>query len=147
MKMMPIIDEFTRECVGLLVAESIKADDVVGELERLFAERGVPGGIRSDNGPEYISSKVRDFLDHNEVKALFIEPGAPWQNGQSESFNSRFRDEFLNRELIYDVREGKVLAEEYRVHYNEVRRHSALDYKTPAEFAREWYEQNEPALS
>lgn len=146
LKMMPIIDEFTRECVGLVVSESIKADDVVSEFERLFAERGIPEGIRSDNGPEYISSRVRSFLAQNEVEALFIEPGAPWQNGQSESFNSRFRDEFLNCELIYDVKEGKVLAEEYRVGYNERRLHSALDYKTPATFAQEWYEQNEPAL-
>lgn len=142
LKMMPIIDEFTRECLGIVVGQSIKADDVVLALESLFAERGLPDGIRSDNGPEYVSKRVREFLAPNEVSPLFIELGAPWQNGYCERFNSRLREELLNQELIYDVREGKVLVEEYRVFYNEERLHSALDYQTPMAFAKEWQEQN-----
>ena len=131
LKMMPILDEFTRECLSIVVAQSIKADDVVLELERLFGERGLPENIRSDNGPEYISKRVKEFLEQNQIKPLFIEPGAPWQNGYSESFNSRFRDELLNQELIYDVREAKVLVEEHRVFYNEERLHGALGDLTP----------------
>ena len=83
---------------------------------------------------------MKEFLEQNQIKPLFIEPGAPWQNGYSESFNSRFRDELLNQELIYDVREAKVLVEEHRVFYNEERLHGALGDLTPAAFAKDWFQ-------
>ena len=138
LKMMPILDEYTRECLALVVATSITAKDVVAELEKLFAERGLPEHIRSDNGPEYIAQEVKGFLANNEIKPLFIEPGSPWENGYSESFNSRFREECLNQELMYNVREARLIAEEYRLFYNTERLHSALNYETPEAFARNW---------
>ncbi len=102
---------------------------------RLFAERGTPGFIRSDNGPEFIAQALRDWLPRSGVQTLYIAPGAPWENAYSESLNSRLRDELLNRELFTSVLEAKVLTEDYRQEYNQRRPHSALGYQTPAAFA------------
>ncbi len=104
-------------------------------LRQLFAVRGAPRFMRSDNGPEFIAQAVRDWLAESGVETLYIEPGSPWENGYCESFNSRLRDELLNRELFMDLREAKVVVEDYLLNYNHRRPHSALGYVTPASFA------------
>jgi transposase InsO family protein len=134
LKMLAIVDEYTRECLSIEVEHSITAKEVVATLARLFSERGEPKFIRSDNGPEFIAKAVKSWLEVSGVKTLYIEPGAPWENAYSETFNSRFRDELLDGEVLANVLEGKVLAQEYRRHYNHNRPHSALGYQTPAEF-------------
>jgi transposase InsO family protein len=135
LKLLPIVDEYTRECLSLDVARSIRADDVIETLRHLFAVRGAPKYIRSDNGPEFIAKAVRDWLAASGVETLYIEPGSPWENGYCESFNSKLRDELLDRELFVDVREARVVVEDYRLEYNHRRPHSALGYQTPAAFA------------
>jgi transposase InsO family protein len=142
LKIMPIIDEFTRCCLALVVATSIKASDVVKELEKLFEVHGIPEYIRSDNGPEYISSKVGKCLERSGSKSLFIEPGCPWENGIVESFNARLRDEVLDREDFWSVLECRAVLEDFRLFYNEQRPHSTLDYQTPSEFKSRWLQQN-----
>jgi len=135
LKIMPIVDEYTRECLAIVVGRSITAWDVVRELDGLFAARGEPGNVRSDNGPEFIAEAVKTHLHDLDIETRYIEPGAPWQNGFIESFNSRFRDELLDRELFTTRLEAQVLCERYRRFYNEERPHSALDYTTPAAYA------------
>jgi transposase InsO family protein len=135
LKWLTIVDEFTRECLALKVERSIKADQVKDELIRLFMVRGVPDHIRSDNGPEFIARAIRSWLERAEVKTLYVEPGAPWENGYAEAFQSRLRDELLSAEEFRDVREAEALAQQWRRHYNRERPHSALGYQTPAEFA------------
>ncbi len=134
LKMLPVVDEFSRECLGIEVARHLTATDVVATLDRLFKEHGAPCYLRSDNGPEFVAHAVKDWLTKSGVATLYIEPGAPWQNAYSESFNSRFRDELLNREIFTTLAEAKVLAEEYRREYNAQRPHSSLGYQTPAAF-------------
>jgi putative transposase len=134
LKMMPIVDEYTRECLSVEVERSITAEDVVGRLEALFGERGEPAFIRSDNGPEFVAEAVKRWLSLCGVETLYIEPGSPWENAYSETFISRFGDELLKREVFTSLLEAKVLVEEYRRHYNHERPHSALEYRTPAEF-------------
>ncbi|MFQ5668826.1 MAG: IS3 family transposase [Candidatus Binatia bacterium] len=134
-KLLPIVDEYTRECLCLDVARSIKAADLIDTLRHLFAVRAAPRFIRSDNGPEFIAQAVRDWLKASGVETLYIEPGSPWENGYCESFNSRLRDELLNRELFVDLREMKTVVEDFRLDYNHRRPHSALGYVTPAAFA------------
>lgn len=133
-RILNIIDEFTRECVGCLVQRRINSFDVLETLARLFLMRGQPQFIRSDNGPEFIAEKLREWLSSLEVKTLYIEPGSPWENGYCESFNGRMRDEFLNGEIFYSLKEAKVLVERWRREYNNFRPHSSLGYKTPAPF-------------
>jgi len=135
LKMLPILDEYTRESLTIEVERSITAKDVIATLEYLFAIRGAPAYIRSDNGPEFIADAIKRWLSDSGVGTLYIEPGSPWENAYSESFNSRFKDEFLNGELFGNVREAKVLVEEYRLDYNHHRPHSSLGYMTPAAFA------------
>ena len=135
LKVMPIVDEYSRECLALEVARSITAEDVLSTLSRLFMQRGEPDYIRSDNGPEFIAKALRKWLAASGVKTLYIEPGAPWENAYSETFLSRLRDELLNREMFANLKEAKVLAEDYRDHYNHHRPHGALRYLTPAAFA------------
>jgi len=135
LKMLPILDEYTRESLTIEVQRSITAKDVIATLEYLFAIRGAPAYIRSDNGPEFIADAVKRWLSDSGVGTLYIEPGSPWENAYSESFNSRFKDEFLNGELFGNVREAKVLVEGYRLDYNHHRPHSSLGYMTPAAFA------------
>ena len=133
--MMPIVDEYTRECLSLEGERSIKAFGVIDTLRKLFTERGEPDYIRSDNGPEFIAEAIKEWLALCGVKTLYIEPGAPWENAYSESFISRLRDELLKRELFANLKEAQVLLEDYRDHYNHRRPHGALGYLTPAEFA------------
>jgi putative transposase len=135
LKMMPVVDEYTRECLSIDVQRSITAEDVVSTLASLFRSRGEPAFIRSDNGPEFIAKTVKQWLEASEVKTLYIEPGSPWENAYSETFISRFSDEVLKREVFANLLEAKVLVEDYRGHYNHQRPHSALGYRTPAEFA------------
>ncbi len=135
LKMMPVVDEYSRECLTIEVERGITAEEVVKTLATLFENRGEPYFIRSDNGPEFIAKAVRRWLEVSGVKALYIEPGSPWENAYSETFISRFSDELLKREVFTNLLEAKVLVEEYRNHYNRERPHSALGYRTPAEFA------------
>src|SRR5262249_34388539 len=124
LKLLPIEDEYTRECLALDVARSITADDVISTLKYLFEVRGAPKFIRSDNGPEFMARAIRAYLAVSGVETLYIEPGSPWQNAYSESFNSRLRDELLNGELFTSVAEAKVVCEDYRLEYNHRRPHS-----------------------
>jgi len=135
LKFLPVLDEYTREAHAIEVGRSLTGKDVVEVLLRLFRIHGEPACIRSDNGSEFIARIVREGLAEAGVSTLFIAPGSPWENGYSESFNSRFRDEFLDRELFWSVREAAVLAEQHRVEYNLERPHMSLGYRTPAEFA------------
>jgi putative transposase len=134
LKFLPILDEFTRESLSIEVERSITGEYVVDTLAYLFDVHGAPAFIRSDNGPEFIATVVKEWLEASGVQTLYIEPGSPWENGYSESFNSRFRDELLDRELFMTLAEAKVLAEQHRVFHNLDRSHSSLGYMTPAEF-------------
>lgn len=136
LKWLPICDEFTRESVALEVERRMEAKDVVRVLAAAVAERGAPAYIRSDNGPEFIAKAVREWIAGQGFQTLYIEPGSPWQNAYSESFNSRLRDELLNREIFATLAEAKVLSRDYRRSYNEQQLHSSLDYQPPAEFAQ-----------
>lgn len=131
-RMLTVIDEFTRECLAIIVARKLKSDDVLQALTDLFVERGVPDHMRSDNGSEFTSQIVREWLGRVGAKTLFIEPGSPWENGYNESFNGKLRDELLNMEIFYNLREAAVLIERWRQHYNTIRPHSSLGYKPPA---------------
>lgn len=131
-RMLTLVDEYTRECLAIDVARKLRSDDVLERLSWLFATRGVPDHIRSDNGPEFTAKVVREWLHRVGVRTLFIEPGSPWENGYVESFNGKLRDELLNGEIFYSLREAKVLIERWRWHYNTVRPHSALGYRPPA---------------
>lgn len=131
-RMLTLVDEYTRECLSIDVSRKLKSDDVLERLAWLFATRGVPAHIRSDNGPEFTANVVREWLQRIGVKTLFIQPGSPWENGYVESFNGKLRDELLNGELFYTLREAKVLIERWRVHYNTKRPHSSLGYRAPA---------------
>ena len=131
-RILNIIDEYTRECLAILVKRQIKAQDVIDQLFELFVFRGLPEHIRSDNGPEFAAKAVRRWLNRLGVKALFIEPGSPWENGYIESFNGKLRDEMLNREVFYTLTEARILIEQWRREYNHIRPHSALGYRPPA---------------
>jgi len=131
-RMLTLIDEYTRECLSVDVARKIDAMDVVERLADLFVSRGVPEYIRSDNGPEFVSKQVRHWLKASGVKTLYIEPGSPWENGYIESFNGKLRDELLNLEVFDTLLEAKVLVERWRRDYNTVRPHSSLNYQPPA---------------
>ncbi len=135
LKMLPVVDEFSRECLTVEVARHLTAQDVVRTLARLFKEHGAPRYLRSDNGPEFVACAVKEWLATSKVETLYIEPGSPWQNAYAESFNSRFRDELLDREIFTTLLEAKVLVADYVRQYNTERPHSSLNYQTPAAFA------------
>jgi len=135
LKWLTLLDEYTREDLALEVGRRMRATDVIDVLVELFALRGVPKHIRSDNGPEFIAEVIRRWLAYAGVETLYIEPGSPWENGYAESFNSRFRDELLSREEFESVAEARASGTRYRLEYNHHRPHSALGYQTPAEFA------------
>jgi len=138
LRMLVVIDEFTRESLAIEVAWSFPARQVVDVLCYLFSIRGVPEHLRSDNGPEFVAQTVTRWLYRAGVKTLFIAPGSPWENGYVESFNSRFRDELLNRELFTSLEDARWVVDRWRLDYNHHRPHSSLDYQTPAEFAARW---------
>jgi len=135
-RLLNIIDEYTRECLAILVARHISSEDVLDQLYTLFLVRGVPVHIRSDNGPEFTARAVRKWLSKMGVKTLFIEPGSPWENGYIESFNGKLRDELLNREIFTTLWEAQVLIEQWRREYNTTRPHSARGYRPPAPEAK-----------
>ncbi len=132
LRMLTIIDEYTRECLSIDVARKLDHEDVLERLAYLFVTRGVPEHLRSDNGSEFTAQAVRDWLARVGVKTLYIEPGSPWENGYIESFNGKLRDELLNREVFETLLEAKVLIESWRMEYNTVRPHSSLGYRPPA---------------
>jgi putative transposase len=135
LKWLTVVDEFTRECLSLEAGRSIRAEDVKDELIRLFRKRGVPRHIRSDNGPEFIAGELRRWLEAASVGPLYVQPGAPWENGYAEAFQSRLRDELLNVEEFGSVREAKALAAAWKEDYNQQRPHGSLGYRTPVEFS------------
>ena len=146
-KLLNIVDEFTRECPAIVVERSIDADLVVATLDRLAFERGTPAFVRFDNGPEFIAKAVADWCRFNGVGTVFIDPGSPWQNAWIESFNGRLRDELLNAWRFDSLLEAKVLIEDWRIDYNLNRPHSAHGELTPSEFAKAWTDQHQPVLA
>ena len=144
LKFLAIEDEYTRESLAIEVSRSLTSRDVIARLQRLFAQRGAPQGIRSDSEgdqggspiPEFIAQALQNWLATSPEGTLYIDAGAPWQNGHAESFHGKLRDELLNAEQFMSVLEAKVLSEQLRVEFNEERPHSALGYLTQAEFAR-----------
>ena len=131
-RMLNVVDEFTRECLAIRVGRKLKAADVIDVLADLFIMRGVPGHIRSDNGPEFAAVAVKGWITGVRASTAYIEPGSPWENGYVESFNGKLRDELLNGEVFNTLAEAKVLIEQWRRHYNTVRPHSSLGYRPPA---------------
>ena len=127
-----MIDEYSRECLMIRVKQKLNSFDVIDVLTDLFILRGPPAYIRSDNGPEFVAEAVRDWIAAVGAKTAYIEPGSPWENGYCESFNARLRDELLNDEIFYSLKEAQILIEQWRKHYNTVRPHSALGYRPPA---------------
>jgi putative transposase len=143
LKILNVIDEFTRECVAMVVARSIDADAVVRCLERIASEKGAPKYVRFDHGPEFIAHAVADWCRFNGTDTVFIDPGSPWQNGWIESFNGRVRDEHLNGQQFDSLLEAKVLTEDWRIDYNHNRPHSSLGWLSPVEFATTWYDRHQ----
>ncbi len=134
LKMLTLVDEFTRECLAVEVGVSMTGEKVRSVVQRVCLEKGFPELIRSDNGAEFIGQAVNNWLAENGIKPIFIEPGKPWQNGKCESFNGKLRDECLSREWFSSVREAQVVIESWRNFYNTERPHSSLAYLTPLEF-------------
>jgi transposase InsO family protein len=131
-RMLNLIDEHTRECLMIRSERRWSSAKVIEALADVMVAKGVPEHLRSDNGPEFVARDLRKWLAGTGAKTAYIEPGSPWENGYCESFNSKLRDEFLNGEIFYSMKEIRVLAERWRVHYNTVRPHSSLGYRPPA---------------
>ena len=146
-KLLNIVDEFTRECPAIVVDRSIDADRVVATLDRLALERGAPAFVRFDNGPEFVALAVADWCRFNGVGSIFIDPGSPWQNAWIESFNGRMRDELLNGWRFDSLLEAQVIIEDWRIDYNMNRPHSAHGDLTPSEFASAWTDRHQPVLA
>src|ERR1700745_3605683 len=125
-RMLNVLDEFTHECLAIRVARKLKAIDVIVIL------RGIPAHIRSDNGPEFVAKAVQEWIAAVGTKTAYIERGSPWENGYIESFNARLRDELLNGEIFYTLREAQIVIESWRRHYNTIRPHASIGYKPPA---------------
>ena len=132
LRVLVVIDEYTRECLALRVARRLGSLQVIETLADVMLLRGIPEHIRSDNGPEFIARELRKWLGKVGTRTLYIEPGSPWENGYCESFNGKLRDEFLNGEIFYSLKEAQILTERWRVEYNTERPHSALGYRPPA---------------
>ena len=137
-RMLNVVDEFTRECLAIRVERKLNSTNVVDVLSDLFILRGVPGHIRSDNGPEFVARIVREWIATVGAKTAYIEPGSPWENGYCESFNGKLRDELLDGEVFYSLAEARVVIESWRQHYNTSRPHSALGYRPPAPEVVPW---------
>ena len=138
LRMHNIIDEFTHECLAIRVARRLRSIDVIDALSDLFILRGIPGHIRSDNGPEFVAKAVQAWIAGVGAQTAYIAPGSPWENGFVESFNSKLRDELLNGEVFYSLQEARVVIEAWRRHYNTLRPHSALGYRPPAPEVALW---------
>ena len=132
LRLLTVIDEFSRECLAVEVRRSFRAQDVLEVMADLFERHGPPAHIRSDNGPEFVARALREWLGRVGVSTLYIEPGSPWENGYNESFNGKLRDELLNGEIFYSLCEARIIIESWRKHYNTIRPHSALGYRPPA---------------
>ena len=132
LRLLTLIDEFTRECLAIRVARRINSFGVIEAMADAMLVRGVPDYIRSDNGPEMTAKVMRHWLAQVGAKTLYIEPGSPWENGYNESFNGKLRDELLNGEIFYSLKEAQIVIEQWRKHYNTVRPHSSLGYRPPA---------------
>jgi len=139
LRILTVMDEFTREGLAIAVRRSFPARQVLVVLAGLFEEHGSPAYLRSDNGPEFVALAVRGWLHEQQVQTLYIDPGCPWQNGYEERFNGTVRDECLNSHAFASVAEAQVLCAAYLREYNEERPHSSLGYQTPLEFKRDWY--------
>lgn len=144
LKCLTVIDEYTRECLAIDVKGSIRSRQVIEVLSRLVSTHGSPRYLRSDNGPEFVSRAVLQWLTTASIDTAYIDPGKPWQNGSNESFNGKFRDECLSLEWFPDRINAKITIEDWRKHYNEVRPHSSLGNKTPLEFKQELVQQRSP---
>ena len=131
-RMLNIVDEFTHECVAIRIDRKLKSTDVIDVLSDLFILRGVPEHIRSDNGPEFVAKAVQKWITAVGARTAYITPGSPWENGFIESFNARLRDELLDGEIFYSLKEARIVIESWRHHYNTVRPHESLGYKPPA---------------
>ncbi len=142
LRLLTVVDEFTRESLGIRVERSLKAKDVQETLAAIMKERGQPCYLRSDNGSEFIEKSLRAWLKSKGTHSLFIDPGSPWQNGKCESFNGKLRDECLNTQWFRTLREAKILIELWRREYNSFRPHRSLGYATPDEFAARWHSTN-----
>lgn len=134
-RMLTVIDEYTRKCLAIHVGYALKSDDVLDVISDLFVTEGLPDFIRSDNGSEFTAKTLRSGLYKLGIRTAYIEPGSPWENGYNESFNGRLRDELLNGEVFYTLKEAQAIIEQWRNHYNHVRPHSSLGYKPPAPLA------------
>ena len=137
-RMLNVLDEFTRECLAIRVQRRLNATDVIDVLTDLFLLHGIPAYIRSDNGPEFVALGVRQWIDAVGASTAYIEPGSPWENGYCESFNARLRDELLDGEIFYSLKEAQTVIESWRRHYNTTRPHSALNYQPPAPETVPW---------
>lgn len=135
LKMLTIVDDFTKECLEIRVEKRMRSREVMETLDEIMTERGAPKRVRTDNGPEFIAKELRIWLQNQGVEPVTIDPGCPWQNGYIESFNGKLRDECLNGELVYSRGEQQVMVDFYRDEYNHDRPHSSLGYRTPAEFS------------
>lgn len=144
LKCLTVVDEYTRECLAIDVKGSIRSRQVIEVLSRLVSTHGSPRYLRSDNGPEFVSRAVLQWLTTASIDTAYIDPGKPWQNGSNESFNGKFRDECLSLEWFPDRINAKITIEDWRKHYNEVRPHSSLGNKTPLEFKQELVQQRNP---
>jgi transposase InsO family protein len=131
-RLLNIIDEFTHECLAIRVSRRLKSIDVIDTLSDLFILRGIPGHIRSDNGPEFVATAVQEWIGAVGAKTAYITPGSPWENGFIESFNARLRDELLDGEVFYTLREAQIVIESWRRHYNTIRPHTSIGYRAPA---------------
>jgi len=131
-KILTLIDEYTKEALAVYPARRIRANDVIDILADVMVERGIPEYLRSDNGPEMIAKVLRNWLARVGTKTAYIMPGSPWENGYCESFNGKLRNELLDGEIFYTLREAQVIIEQWRWHYNRIRPHSALGYRPPA---------------
>jgi len=132
LRLLTLIDEYTRECLALRVARRINSNNVIETLSDVMLWRGIPEHIRSDNGPEFVAKPLRSWLQSLGTGPLYIEPGSPWENGYCESFNGKLRDECLNGEIFYSLKEAQIVIESWRRQYNAVRPHAALGYRPPA---------------
>jgi putative transposase len=132
LRLLVLIDEYTRECLAIRVARRLGSNEVIEALADVMLWRGIPEHIRSDNGPEFVAKELRKWLGNVGTGTLYIEPGSPWENGYCESFNGKLRDECLNGEIFYSLKEAQIVIETWRVEYNTRRPHSALGYRPPA---------------
>ena len=132
LRLLVLIDEYTRECLAIRVARRLGSYEVIETLADVMVWRGIPEHIRSDNGPEFVAKELRKWLGKVGTDTLYIEPGSPWENGYCESFNGKMRDECLNGEIFYSLKEAQIVIEQWRVEYNTRRPHSALGYRPPA---------------